>query len=282
MLSRCRFAALLLCAIAFSAAIPLGASVLKPTAAAAFDLYVKLTEQRMDDEIAGGQIFLWIDGLTESRRAAVRRELHDGGLIVERLETRDGSKSIDAPGALIHHWVGLVFVPGVRLDDAVALMQDYDQHARIFSPNIAASKILERSGSHFRVALRFYVKKVIAVTVDTENEADFFHPAPDRAYSRIRSIRVAEVANAGKPDERQKAPGEERGFIYRLNTYWRFLERDGGTYIQCESLTLSRNVPFALAWIIKPLITEMPKDSLSFVLERAKAELLKRKASASL
>ncbi len=66
--------------------------------------------------------------------------------------------------------------------------------------------------------------------------------------------------------------------MYRLNTYWRFLERDGGTYIQCESLTLSRDVPFALSWIIKPFISQVPKESLAFTLERAKAELLKLKS----
>ena len=76
------------------------------------------------------------------------------------------------------------------------------------------------------------------------------------------------IGNA-KPD------GQENGFMWRLNTYWRFLERDGGTYIQCESLTLSRDVPFALSWIIKPFVTQVPKESLSFTLERAKAELLR-------
>jgi hypothetical protein len=257
------------------ASVALCAATLKPDAVAAFDRYVTLTEQRIDGENARGQNFLWIDTLSESRQAEMRRGLHDGGLIVERLETRDGSKSIDAPGALIHDWVGLVFVPGAQVNTAVAMMQDYDRHAQIFSPNIAASATLEQSGSHFRVALRFYVKKVIGVTIDTENEADFFRLAPDQAYSRIRSTRVTEVANAGTPRERPKAPGQENGFMYRLNTYWRFLERDGGTYIQCESLTLSRDVPFALGWIIRPFVTQMPKDSLAFFLGRAKAELLK-------
>lgn len=259
-----------------AAAVTIHAAGLRPDAVAAFDRYVTLTEQRIDGEVARGQNFLWIDTLSEGRRAEMRRGLHDGGLIVERLETRDGSKSINAPGAMIHDWVGLVFVPGAQLNTAVAMMQDYDRHARIFSPNIAASKTLERSGSHFVVALRFYVKKMIAVTLDTENEADFVHLAPDRACSRIRSTHVTEVANAGTPRERPRLSGQENGFMYRLNTYWRFLERDGGTYIQCESLTLSRGVPFALGWILRPFVTQMPKDSLAFILERAKAELLKR------
>ena len=102
--------------------------------------------------------------------------------------------------------------------------------------------------------------------MDTENEAEFFHPAADRAHSRIRSTRVTEIADAGTPQERAKPAGEENGFMWNLNTYWRFLERDGGTYIQCESLTLSRDVPFALAWIIRPIVTQMPRESLTFTM----------------
>ena len=151
-------------------------------------------------------------------------------------------------------------------------MQDYDRHANIFRARRSrASKLLEHDGNRFRVALRFHVKKIIAVTMDTENEAEFFHPAADRAHSRIRSTRVTEIADAGTPQEKPKPAGEENGFMWNLNTYWRFLERDGGTYIQCESLTLTRDVPFALAWIIRPIVTQMPKESLTFTLAKARA-----------
>ena len=259
----------------FLAAVAVSASGLKPEAAAAFDRYVKLTEQRIDAELARGPEFLWIDTLSPRRRAEMQRGLHDGGIVIERLETRDGSKSIDPPGAMIHHWVGIVFVPDAHLDSAIALMQDYDRHSQVFAPSIVASKMLQHKESRFRVALRFHVKKVIGVTMDTENDAEFFRGGPDRAYSRIRSTRVTEIGNAGTPQEQRKPDGQENGFMWRLNTYWRFLERDGGTYIQCESLTLSRDVPFALSWIIKPFVTQVPKESLSFTLERAKAELLK-------
>jgi hypothetical protein len=264
-----------LCALVVVLAAALAASGLRPEAAKAFDRYVKLTELRLDGEIAHDRSFLWIDTLSGNRRAEMVRGLHDGGLIIERMDTRDGGKSIDAPDAMIHHWLAIVFVPGVSVNSAVALMEDYDRHSQVFAPNIVASKLLERKDERFRVSLRFYVKKVIGVTLDTENQAEFFRPAADRAYSRIRSTKVTEITNAGTPQQSEKAPGQENGFMYRLNTYWRFLERDGGTYIQCESLTLSRDVPFALSWIIKPFISQVPKESLSFTLERAKAELLK-------
>ena len=254
----------------------LAAAELTPATSAAFERYARLTEQRINAEVGRSPGFLWIDTLAANRRADVLKGLQQGAVLIERLETRDGSKEIDAPDALIHHWIGTVFVPRASVNHAVALMQDYDHHARYFAPAVARSKMLERDGERFRVALRFYVKKILAVTMDTENEAEFFRPAADRAYSRIRSTRVTEIADAGTPQERAKPAGDENGFMWNLNTYWRFLERDGGVYIQCESLTLTRDVPFALAWIIRPIVTQMPKESLTFTLAKARDALAKQ------
>ena len=251
----------------------LTAAELAPATSAAFDRYARLTEDRINAEVARVSSFLWIDTLPQNRRAEVVKGLQQGGVMIERLRTQDGSKEIAVPDGLIHHWVGTVFVPRTGVKEAVALMQDYDNHARYFSPAVARSKLLDRDGDRFRVALRFYVKKIIAVTMDTENDAEFFHPAPDRAHSRIRSTRVREIADAGTPHEKPKPSGEENGFMWNLNTYWRFLERDGGVYIQCESLTLTRDVPFALAWIIRPIVTQMPRESLSFTMAKARAAL---------
>ena len=265
---------LLLCLLA-GATAAIAAAELTPATSAAFERYAQLTEQRISAEVTRPASFLWIDTLPSNRRAEVLRGLQQGGVIIERLKTRDGSKEIPVPDGLIHHWVGTVFVPRVGVKEAVALMQDYNRHSKYFAPAIASSKLLDRDGSRFRVALRFYVKKIISVTMDTENEAEFFHPAADRAHSRIRSTRVSEIADAGTPQEKPKAPGEENGFMWNLNTYWRFLERDGGTYIQCESLTLTRDVPFALAWIIRPIVTQMPRESLTFTMAKAREALVK-------
>jgi hypothetical protein len=241
------------------------ASELKPATAAAFDHYIAAAERRMEREVARPAAFLWSDALAPARRQDVLARLRRGEVVTERLRLE---QKIDVPDGLIHHWVGEIFIPGVRVTAVLALMQDYDRHASIFSPNVVQSRTLARDGNRFRVFLRFYLKKVIAATINTENEAWFFTPAPDRAYSMIRSTRVAEVEDAGTPREHELAPGRGHGFLWRLNTYWRFLERDGGTYIQCESITLSRDVPFGLGWIIKPFVTEIPMESLTFTLQR--------------
>ena len=132
------------------------------------------------------------------------------------------------PNGLVHHWVGAVFVPGATVDQAVALLRDYDQHARIYRPTVERSKVLARSGDTFKVYLRFVMKKVITVVVNSEHEARFTRDGPDRARSRIVSTRIAEVEEPGTATEREKPVGRDGGYLWRLNSYWRFLQRDDG------------------------------------------------------
>src|SRR6187397_2081309 len=143
------------------------ATELQPPTAAAFTRCARLTEQRIDAEIARPRDFLWVDTLPPDRRNEIVKGLKQGGVTIERLQTREGTKEIEVPDGLIHHWVGTVFVPRITVKDAVALMQDYDRHSKYFAPAIARSKTLEHHGDRFRVALRFHVKKVITVTMDT-------------------------------------------------------------------------------------------------------------------
>jgi hypothetical protein len=103
--------------------------------------------------------------------------------------------------------------------------------------------------------------------------ARFVRPAADRAYSQVTSTRVAEVDHAGTSREVEKPVGHDSGFMWRLNTYWRFLERDGGTYVQCESITLSRDIPFGLGWMIGPFVTGIPRESLTFTMARLRSQL---------
>ena len=87
------------------------------------------------------------------------------------------------------------------------------------------------------------------------------------------STRLAEVDDAGLPSEREKPIGHDGGYLWRLNMYWRFLERDGGTYVQCESVLLTRRIPSGLGWIVRPFVTSLPRESLEFTLETTRRAL---------
>jgi hypothetical protein len=251
-----------------------GGAELKPATVAAFDEYVRLAEARMDDEIRRPEAFLYLDTLQGERRRQADATVRRGEVHIERLEVKAGGKALDVPDGRVHHWIGVAFIPGAGLRETVALLQNYDEHSKIYEPAVQRSNVLARDGDRFRVFLRFYQKKVIAVTVNSEHDARFFRAGDDRVYSQIRSTRIAEVEEPGTPREREKPVGRDGGYLWRLNTYWRFVERDGGTYIQCESITLTRDIPFGFGWLIGPFVTSIPRESLTFTMERTRKALL--------
>jgi len=245
-----------------------------------FDRYVSETERRLD---ARDQPFLYIDGLTGDKKKEALEALRAGDPVIAKLETTEGKnkKKISIDDALVHHWVGVVFVRERSVSQAVALLQDYDRHATIYRPNVERSKTLSRDGDRFKVFLRFHMKKTVTAVVNSDHDAVFTREGSDRASSRIRSTRIQEVEDPGTSKEREKPVGKDYGFLWRLNSYWRFLERDGGVYIQCESLTLTRGIPWGVGFIVKPYVTEIPEETLDFTLKKTKEELERRGAQAA-
>ncbi len=232
----------------------------------AFERYVKLAEARNDGELRRGTNLLWIDGLPEEQRAEAYTGLKRGEVKMQKLEILDNNKPIACPGGMIHHWTGVVFIPGTNLEQVLGVLEDYDRHSVYYAPDVERSKIESRDGEHFRVFLRFRRHKVITVVLNTEHEVQYFHDAPGKAHSRSSAVRIAEVANAGKSDEREKTPGDDDGFMWRMETWWRMEERDGGVYVQSEVASLTRNIPTGLGWMIRPFVTDIPKESLTFTL----------------
>jgi hypothetical protein len=194
----------------------------------AFDHYLHLTEDRNDTELEHGSALLWVDRLPESQRTVAHAALKRGEVEIHQLSTLDHDKPIVCPGGLIHHWVGVVFIPDAKLDDVLGVLEDYDHQSTYYAPDVERSKIESREGEHFRVFLRFRRHKVITVVLNTEHDVNYFPDAPGRAHSRSSAMRIAEVENPGGSDEREKQPGHDGGYLWRMETWWRMEERDGG------------------------------------------------------
>jgi hypothetical protein len=240
---------------------------LKEETSSAFEHYVRLTEARNGEELKRGSVLLWIDALPETERAAAIAELKRGAVKTQKLETREAGEPIRCPGGMIHHWVGVIFIPGANLEDVLGVLQDYDRHSVYYAPDVDRSKVESRDGDHFRVFLRFRRHKVITVVLNTEHDVQYYRDSPERAHSRSSAMRIAEVENAGRNDEREKTPEDDGGFLWRMETWWRMEERDGGVYVQSEVASLTRNIPTGLGWLIGPFVTSIPKESLTFTLE---------------
>jgi hypothetical protein len=263
----------------FALAAPVGAEDLRPKTVEAFDRYVQLTEAQIDSELARREPYLWVESLPEDRRAAAETELRAGQVVIERLNTRDPgnrAKPISVPDGMLHHWIGTVFIPGATLAQTLALEEDYDHHQDYFRPDVMRSKILRHDGNDFTVELRLYKKKVITTIVDTEHDVHYTLVDSTHAWGRSQTTRIQEVDSAGEKDERLEPAGHDRGFLWRMNTYWRFEEKEGGTYVECQSISLTRDIPTGLGWLIGPYVTSVPRESLTFTLATTRSAILKR------
>jgi hypothetical protein len=249
-------------------AVPIAAAAeLKPETVKAFESYIAERESHLEQRLKPGGQFLWVDDRPERRRQA------RAGRIV--IETHGGQEPVTVPGGLIHDWVGAMFVPGVTLEKTLALIQDYNRNKEIYKPEVLDSRLLSRQGNDFKIYLRLLKKKVVTVVLDTWYDVRYYPLDNSRCYSRSYSTRIAEVDNPGKPGERDLPPGKDHGFLWRLYTYWRFEQRDGGLYFECEAVSLTRGIPTGLGWLIEPVIQDVPKESLANTLREARAALVR-------
>jgi hypothetical protein len=263
----------------FSLSVSANAADLKPETITAYKHYLQITEANVDAELARGEPYLWIDSLPAPSRAADYAELRKGNLVIERLETLDHGKTISIPGGLVHHWTGTVFIPGATLAQTLDFMKDYNHKQDYFQPDIQRSKILRRDGDDFLVNLRFYKKKVITTVIDTDHQVHYHLVDPTHAWSRSHTTRIQEVENSGEATERLEPQGHDRGFLWSMDTYWRFQEKDGGTYVECQSLSLTRDIPTGLGWAVGPFVTSVPRESLTFTLVTVRSAELRQIAS---
>ncbi len=257
--------------------VPVGGAVQAeaPHSAAfrAFDRYVQLTEERVSKDLAPGGAFLRVDALNPGERQTAYQKLRGGDVRIESLTALNHDQKIACPACMIQHWVGIIFIPGATLKLTLAMAQDYDHQAEFFAPDVMRAKTLSHHGDDFQIFMRFRRTKVVTVVLDTEHRVHYQNIDATHAASRADSIRVQEVEHAGTPTETVLAEGKDNGYLWRINNYWRFLQQDGGTYVQCESVSLSRDIPVGFGWLVAPFVESVPRESLRFTLEATRKHL---------
>ena len=257
------------------------AAELKQKTTTAFDKYVAATEARMQEELKPGGTFLYIDNLSADAMKGSYDKLKNGEILVEKLETKAPGVSSDVPDGMVHHWVGLIFIPGVKLAQVLPIVQDYDRRAELYKPEIIASHVISHQGNDYKFFLRLYQKRFTTAVFNTEYMAHWGEADPKKIYSNSISTKIAEVKDSDHPDGEEWPVGQGRGYLWRLNTYWRFQEKDGGVYLQCEALSLTRDIPYGLGWLLKPLVTKIPRESLNRALGQTRTVVLERIKRAS-
>ena len=227
-----------------------------PKATVAFNSYIGAVELRLAQQHRSQNGFL-------ATRQENELRLRRGELIVEKLTPSTGA---EFPGAMLHHWRGTAFAPGATAADFERLMKDFNAYPEHFSPQVIQAKTLTQEGDHIQASMRVRQKHVITVVMDTSYDITFGRLDARHGYSISRSTRIAEIDSPGTSRERALSSNEEHGFLWRLNTYWSYEERDGGLYMQIESVSLTRSIPTGLGWAIGPFVESVPRESLEFTL----------------
>lgn len=235
---------------------------------------MRVAETRMDTELRPGGPFLWVDTLPEARRQQLYARLRSGQIEIRQEQTKEDGKAIKIPGGLIHHWSGAVFVPGESNQHVVSFLQDYDTNWRTYEPDVRRSKLLQQTDNTFKIYLQFYKDSPRRVSFNTEFEVHYSTIDARRVESRAVSTRIAELEHPEQPDSPEFPVGQGHGYLWRLNNYWRLEEKDGGVYMQVESIALSRTVPAILAWFVNPLIRRVSRKTLAGLLDNSRKGLL--------
>jgi putative flippase GtrA len=237
----------------------------RPETLAAWQRYVETTENRIRGELDAGRPFIADDSRPDGR-AGMSTKLRSGEVVIARLESRNAAGStIEVPSGEVHHWRGTIFIPGASLEEVLDRAKNPDR--RHLPDDVLEASVLSRDADRMRLFLKLTRSMIVSATYNTEHDVRYVSHGPGRASSSSVSVRIAELQNPGTPSEREKTPDEDRGFLWRLNSYWRYEAVDGGVVAQCESISLSRNVPMGLGSLIEPLVDRVARESMLRTLE---------------
>jgi hypothetical protein len=232
---------------------------------AAWKAYVEATEARMRAELVSSSGYLASDFTGD--REELRRLVTSGSVVVRQVTTPGREAGdLEIPGGTVQHWRGTVFLPGVTLAPLVDALRHPPERGP-FQEDVLAMRVERRSPGAMDLFIRMSRTAIVRVTYDTEHHVEFTSRDARRLSTRSISTRITEIDHAGTARERPLSPEDEHGFLWRMNSYWRYEQVDGGVIAEMESLTLSRNIPFALRFLVDPLVDRVAHESVERTLK---------------
>jgi putative flippase GtrA len=248
------------------------AADLKPATLQAWDHYVQSTESRLARELADRDRFLAVDFDGDARSREVRRQLLAGDIVVEPVESVDqNGAGIEVPSGSIHHWRGYVYIPNTSVDDLITAVRDPDGRRAHRQQDVLIARVVSRDNDSLRLYLKLQRSAIVTVAYNTEHLVHYSRYTPDRASSRSVATRIAEIEDLGKPSEHELPVGHDRGFMWRLNSYWRYQTAPGGVIVELESVTLSRELPWGLRTLVRPIVNLIARESMQRTLDAMRA-----------
>jgi hypothetical protein len=235
-------------------------------AVAAWNGYLRQSESRSEKRSVGEKPFLWVQ-----ESPGRMNKLMQGGVAVKPVQ---GNGRTSVPGALIHDWIGAIYVPGATAEAALAKLDRFDDYDEFYKPTVVKSRLLGRSGNKAKFSMRWQSATFIAnQVIDADYESLLKSRAPGRWWSESRSTRVQEVDAAGQPGEHLLPVGAGAGYIWRLFSITRAMDVQGGSIIEVEAIVLSRDIPTGLSWLVSPIVSRVSRNALITMLTKTREAL---------
>lgn len=236
------------------------AATLQPKTAKAWENYVRLTEERIQNELESPAGFLVQDFLPADEAEVYRHKLLSGDICIMKMKTlAQGGNKPRIPAGMVHHWMGSIFIPGVELDELLSWIQRYSDHDEYFK-EVESSELLSQEGDTFKIFMRLKRDKIVKLRYNTEHNVAFEPYGPFQVFSKSATTRIAQLDNPDTVEEREKPVGKDSGFLWRLNSYWRYKQVDGGVFVENETLSLSRGIPAAIRWLVAHYLDSIPRE----------------------
>jgi len=248
---------------------PLAAAELSSATVQAWNQYIQWADAKVHRELADPKTFLIQDNLPSRERAEVQHQIESGAIFVSRMTgVVPPGVNFKVPGGEIHHWWGTIRLRNASLDQLLEFLKDYNHHAGKFA-EVERSRLISVNGNRYRVYFRFRrSKSIITVVYNTEQDAVYTSYGSGREASQSVATKIAEVENPGTQSEREKPPGNDSGFLWRLASWWRFEQKGKDVVVELESASLSRDIPGIVKLLpgVAGYIRSTPRESLQSVL----------------
>lgn len=241
-------------------ATDLGAVELRAHTMQAWNAYEQRVDARYNEAAPASAPFFAMDAfnIKHWRAAALRGE----PVMARIAAARPGEGEPSIEDGKIHHWAGAIFVPGLTVDRLLKQLDDLAGQEQRHYADVLASKLLAHDGDRYRIYMKIRRSKIVTVTYNTEHDVQYRRLGPSRATARSAATRIAQLDNAGTPQEIELKPGSDSGYLWRLNAYWRYEATGGGVLIECESVSLSRSIPFVLRPFATGAVEGVARESL--------------------
>ena len=240
------------------------AASLGPATSKAWDDYVEFVNRRMEQRLTRDRLFLWVDEAPE-HLARVR-----AGEVLVSPTSAENPKRV--PSGLIHDWIGAVFIPNATLADVTQVVSDYARYKDFYKPAVTQSKPIASGKETDRFSMLLINKSLVLTTVfDTDYESCFLRVDARRGYSISSTTRIQEVEEYGAPPQYLLPVGEGRGFIWKLFSIARYVERDGGVYVELNAIALSRDIPASFRWLVEPIVRRVSRGALLTTLQQTES-----------